>query len=159
MQILERDGLIEFKKNKRAVVLGITDKYIIDHYGLRIILESEACRLACEIADSFEELIKIHNIAKSELEKEIYVNYDKYNYRFHYEIWKFTGNEKIINLLQELWNSLSIKFAIDVKEYAKRSITEHEEILDALIKRNSKKAKKLMEEHLERSKNEVLENY
>lgn len=41
-QILARDGLIQLRKNKGAVVLGITETYIKEHYQLRAILESAA---------------------------------------------------------------------------------------------------------------------
>ena len=41
-QILARDGLIKLRQNKGAIVLGITDTYIREHYQLRAILES-AC--------------------------------------------------------------------------------------------------------------------
>ena len=44
-QILARDGLIQLRKNKGAVVLGITETYIKEHYQLRAILESSAAAL------------------------------------------------------------------------------------------------------------------
>ena len=34
-QILARDGLIQLRKNKAAVVLGVTETYIKEHYQLR----------------------------------------------------------------------------------------------------------------------------
>ena len=36
-QILARDGLIKLRQNKGAIVLGITDTYIREHYQLRAI--------------------------------------------------------------------------------------------------------------------------
>ena len=47
-QILARDGLIQLRKNKGAVVLGITETYIKEHYQLRAILESSAAALAAD---------------------------------------------------------------------------------------------------------------
>ena len=47
-QILARDGLIQLCKNKGAVVLGITETYIKEHYQLRAILESSAAALAAD---------------------------------------------------------------------------------------------------------------
>ena len=61
-QILARDGLIKLRQNKGAIVLGITDTYIREHYQLRAILESACAGLAAEegvdisgIRDSYEE--------------------------------------------------------------------------------------------------------
>ena len=47
-QILARDGLIELKQSKGAVVLGINETTIREHYQVRAALESAACALCCE---------------------------------------------------------------------------------------------------------------
>ena len=44
-QILARDGLLEVKQNKCAIVLGVTEKTIREHYQLRSALEGAACML------------------------------------------------------------------------------------------------------------------
>ena len=41
-QILARDGLIKLRPNKGAIVLGITDTYIREHYELRAILDRKS---------------------------------------------------------------------------------------------------------------------
>ena len=52
-QILARDGLIELKQSKGAVVLGINETTIREHYQVRAALESAACALCCyKIANS-----------------------------------------------------------------------------------------------------------
>ena len=38
-QILARDGLLELKQNKGAIVLGVTEKTLRDHYQIRAVLE------------------------------------------------------------------------------------------------------------------------
>ena len=48
LQILEREGLIELRPNRGAVVLGITEKRIRDHYQTRAALERAAAILVCE---------------------------------------------------------------------------------------------------------------
>ena len=55
-QILARDGLIQLRKNKGAVVLGITETYIREHYQLRAILESAAAKLAAEPGTDIAEI-------------------------------------------------------------------------------------------------------
>ena len=47
-QILARDGLIELKQNKGAIVLGFNETTIREHYQIRAAMESEACA-CCEI--------------------------------------------------------------------------------------------------------------
>ena len=78
-QILARDGLIKLRQNKGAIVLGITDTYIREHYQLRAILESACAGLAAEegvdisgIRDSYE-IIRVNleaYIARDVLDNE-----------------------------------------------------------------------------------------
>ena len=58
-QILARDGLIQLRKNKGAVVLGITETYIKEHYQLRAILESAAASLAAEPETDIGDRIRV----------------------------------------------------------------------------------------------------
>ena len=105
-QILARDGLIKLRQNKGAIVLGITDTYIREHYQLRAILESACAGLAAEegvdisgIRDSYEE-------SKAALENGDYSQYASQNREFHSEIWAAAGNKKMENMIAELWNGL-----------------------------------------------------
>ena len=97
-QILARDGLIKLRQNKGAIVLGITDTYIREHYQLRAILESACAGLAAEegvdisgIRDSYEE-------SKAALENGDYSQYASQNRDFHSEIWAAAGNKKMENI-------------------------------------------------------------
>ena len=97
-QILARDGLIKLRQNKGAIVLGITDTYIREHYQLRAILESACAGLAAEegvdisgIRDSYEE-------SKAALGKGDYSQYASQNRDFHSEIWAAAGNKKMENM-------------------------------------------------------------
>ena len=47
-QALEAEGLIELRMNKGAIVKPIDEKYITDHYEMRILLESEAAARAAK---------------------------------------------------------------------------------------------------------------
>ena len=158
-QILARDRLIELRRNKGAIVLGITKKYIKDHYELRGILEGAVCEIICERKLSVELSEEICNKAEEEIKKNEFLNYSDYNYLFHYNLWKLTENEKLITTLSELWNGLSLGNTISVEEYAKISQKEHKELVKALKSFNKEKAKSLMVEHLIRSKESMLTFY
>ena len=45
-QALEAEGLIKLRMNKGALVLGVDEKFIKDHYEVRALLESEAAQKA-----------------------------------------------------------------------------------------------------------------
>lgn len=158
-QVLARDRLIELRPNKRALVLGLTKRYIRDHYQLRIILETAACEIICEEKKKLDSLIEIFNNSEKEAENK---NFDKYlelNNSFHYALWNITENKKLVNSLSELWNGLPLRKKIDEEEAIRTSLEEHRKILYALKEGESIKAKKLMKEHLNRSLEDILSNY
>ena len=87
-QILARDGLIELEQNKAAVVLGVNEKTIREHYQIRAALESEACVLCCE---NEADLSAIKNCLDASIEafnEGDNSNYANLNQSFHYEIWR-----------------------------------------------------------------------
>ena len=67
-QILARDGLIQLRKNKAAVVLGVTETYIKEHYQLRAILESAAASLAAEPETDISEIESVYEEAESNIQ-------------------------------------------------------------------------------------------
>lgn len=158
-QILARDRLIELRRNKGAIVLGITKKYIEDHYELRAILESAVCEIICERKLSVELSEEICKKAEEEIKKNEFLNYSDYNYLFHYNLWKLTENEKLITTLSELWNGLSLGNTVSVEEYAKISQKEHRSLIKVLKSFDKEKSKLLMIEHLVRSKESMLTFY
>ena len=158
-QILARDGLIKLRPNKGAIVLGITETYIREHYQLRAILESACAEIAAGegvdisgIEDSFET-------AKEALEKGDFESYANLNRDFHSEIWAAAGNHKMENMIAELWNGLSMGNMVTEEEYAKVSIQEHGKIMDAIREGNAPKAKKEMYDHIMRSRDDMLTYY
>ena len=62
-QILARDGLIQLRKNKAAVVLGVTETYIKEHYQLRAILEGAAARLCAAPETDSSSASQLHKSA------------------------------------------------------------------------------------------------
>lgn len=57
-QILAADGLIKVRPNKGAVVLGIKEQTIREHYEIRALLESEAVAKASRPESIFHALLR-----------------------------------------------------------------------------------------------------
>ena len=148
-QILARDGLIQLRKNKGAVVLGITETYIKEHYQLRAILESAAASQIESVYEEAEEALKEGNLKQ----------YTDLNRAFHHEIWSAAGNQKMKNMISELWNGLSMGSMVSEEDYAKVSIKEHERIWRAIKAHDQKEAQKAMYDHIMRSRDDMLTYY
>ena len=155
-QILARDGLIQLRKNKGAVVLGITETYIKEHYQLRAILESAAALLAAEPETDISEIESVYEEAEEALKEGNLKQYTDLNRAFHHEIWSAAGNQKMIS---ELWNGLSMGSMVSEEDYAKVSIKEHERIWRAIKAHDQKEAQKAMYDHIMRSRDDMLTYY
>lgn len=154
---LERDGLIQLRQNRGAVVLGVTEKYIRDHYGVRALLESESARLAA--GADVSNIRKAFDEAEKCLEELRYGEYSRLNLAFHQQIWKASGNDRMYHILMEMWNGLSLGSTASTAEYACTSLAEHREILYALESHDSEKSAGLMHSHIERSMIDMLTHY
>ena len=158
-QILARDGLIQLRKNKGAVVLGITETYIKEHYQLRAILESSAAALAADPEADISEIESVYEEATEALLEGNLRQYTDLNHAFHSEIWTAAGNQKMKNMISELWNGLSMGSMVSEEDYAKVSIKEHGKRLKAIQKHDKEAAQKAMYDHIMRSRDDMLTYY
>lgn len=158
-QILSRDGLIELKQNKGAVVLGINEHTLREHYQIRAVLEGAACAFCCETNADLTGIQNCLDTAAEALAHQDSSHYADLNQSFHYEIWKASGNTKLNNLLGGLWNGLSIGLQSTELEYATVSHREHLQIFESLQKRDADEARRRMEEHIYRSMRDILTRY
>ncbi len=158
LQILSRDGLIRLRPNKGAIVLGINEKTIRNHYETRAVLEREAAALVCRNNADISGIINAYEQAAEALNQNNAKDYSNYNQSFHVEIWSASGNDTMKTLLSSLWNGLSMGHKVTEEDYAHLSIQEHKQILDALIDRDEMRAKELMNAHIIRSMENILTN-
>ena len=82
-QILSRDGLIKLRPNKGALVLGVNEKTIRDHYTTRAILEREAAAMVCLNNADISGVVNAYEQAVEALEQNNTQNYSNYNYGFN----------------------------------------------------------------------------
>ncbi len=158
-QILDRDGLIKLRQNKGAIVLGITDTYIREHYQLRGILEASAAKLVCENKADISQLEEIQKEAQNAISNGVFETYTDLNRAFHSEIWRLCSNHKMENMISELWNGLSMGNMVSEEDYAKISIAEHANILQAIQSGNGEAAYRSMYAHIMRSRDDMLTYY
>lgn len=158
-QILARDGLIHLRQNRGAIVLGVNEAYIREHYELRAILETACVGIVCNPNIDISNIIKSYEEAKSAIEVGDFSDYANLNREFHNEIWNATGNIKMKNIISELWNGLSIGIMVTESEYVSISFEEHKRIIEAIIKRDKDTAEKEMYQHIIRSRDDMLTYY
>lgn len=155
-QQLAQEGLIELRPNRGAIILGLDEKTIRDHYEFRAILEREAIMAVCRNGADLSRIRNAYEHGRTALERGNSLEYGNFNQSFHMEIWAACGNRKIEQTLSQLWNGLSMGHKVTREAYAQISMAEHEDIMAALGNHDEKLAGELMHRHIIRSMENVL---
>lgn len=155
-QMLSQEGLIKLRPNKGAIVIGMNEKWVRDHFGVRAVLEAEAARLCALNAHDISSIELIVTKSGNLIENGDYSSYADLNQAFHLAIWNLCGNDKLRVMVSNLWNGLSLGARVTVEDYARISITEHIEIFHRIESKDGEGAYKLMYRHIDRSMESML---
>jgi len=128
---------------------------------MRILLETEAVRRACERMDeqvlgALKEVCAQGEEARKAGDTHAF---NMANQAFHLVFWEAAQSEKLKSFLSLLWNGLSMNHRARAQDYADASQHEHQEMVDAIIAKNYEGACELMRKHITRSMNSTLMNY
>ena len=158
-QTLSTEGLIELRMNKGAIVKPIDQKFITDHYEMRILLESEAVVRATKNGLDVSELLTelYHMLDNIDIIDRFY--YTELNQRIHMTIWKAADNQKLLNFLMSLWNGPSISIMNSELDHYRQSTNEHIQILQAIRAGDAEEGKRIMEWHIRRSMDNILKSF
>ena len=118
-----------------------------------------AARLCAAPETDISELEEIYQDSCKILENKDFSCYTDINREFHNEIWTAAGNGKMKNMISELWNGLSMGNMVSEEDYAKVSVKEHGEILEAIKAHDGDAAEAAMKEHIMRSRDDMLTYY
>ncbi|ARU47205.1 GntR family transcriptional regulator [Sulfurospirillum diekertiae] len=160
-QILANEGLLELRQNRCAIVKGISEEAIKDHYEMRILLETEALRRACEHMND-ETLKAIQSVNKQGQRAKDAGDTEAYNLAnqaFHMTIWEAADSEKLKSFLSLLWNGLSMNRLVTAQEYAGISLADHNKIVEQLTQKDYAGACETMRQHIIYSMNSTLSNF
>ena len=161
---LEQEGLIEIIPNKGAIVKTYTVKDLIEIYDLRRQLESLAVEILVNKINqsNLDELKKICELDEKSLGKGNLEDHNRYNREFHKSLINFSQNSRLIKFYNELSGqmytlvSITTIFTYTNEEGAKRNVRKHREIIKALEQKDAEYAKKVIQEHIQLSKELAL---
>ena len=147
--------VIEIVPQKRSLVTRLNEELIEEARFLRSALETAVISIVCEKRTEkdlrvFEENVKLQNFCLANGMSEKIMQLDDEFHRFFYEIAR---KIEIYNLMQ----NMAIHFD-RVRNMALYSVPElkivqdHEGLLEAIREQNARKAKSLLEKHLDRYK-------
>jgi DNA-binding GntR family transcriptional regulator len=149
---LEAQGYVTFQPDNQAIVSKPTNQEIEDHYAIAGVLEGLAARLAVERArpEEVQHLTQLHHSLKEAGQKRDLMQYFRANNKFHRAIADIARNERLYRLIDQLRQDIQKTriLALRLPERLDYSMREHDQILDAFLKKNSQLAESAMVRHL-----------
>jgi DNA-binding GntR family transcriptional regulator len=151
MARLEQEGLLRIVSRKGAFVVRKTKAEILEMITAWAALESMAARLITLNA-SDQEIATLRDMFATFENREIKANIDEYsdsNIHFHQKVISLSRCELIESLTENLFIHISSIRAHTIGEDNRfnRSIVDHMHIIEALEKRDTELAAKLVLEH------------
>ena len=150
---LEAEGYITFLSNKEITVSKPTVEDVQDYYSIASVLEGLAARLAVERADPDElfHLRELHQLLKEAYQAKDLEKYFEANSSFHRYIAEMARNERLYRLINQMRQEIQKNriFSLHLPQRLDYSMREHDQILDAFLKKNPELAETAVVKHLE----------
>ena len=152
---LAEEGLVELSANRGATVVGISESDIKDIYAVRMRLEGLAARLAAERMSDEDKahLTEIVELSEFYLKKGDDDRRSELDSEFHNTIFRASGSRHLNKILSDLHKNIKAYRRLSLKNTnrAEKSISEHREILEAILSKNASEAERLTAVHVEQA--------
>lgn len=160
---LFRDDLIELIPRKGGYIKKLTARDVEEVYEIREVLENLVVRLAIPLIrdnglKKLEELVRKTEKLTGKDKMKSQVNIDS---ELHNLIISSCGNKRLQKMIKSLYNFIQAFRVLEAQQprRSNQAFQEHKMILEALSKRNTGRAAKLMSEHIENTKNNILADF
>ena len=151
MTLLEQEGFVRTRPRRGIFVVRKTKREIVEMITVMAALESMAARLAAERATG-ADIARLHGLMDEFQSGNNGARLDEYsdaNIAFHQAIIKMSGCALLSEMTENLFIHMRAirKITIHQDNRAARSIIDHMAIIEALERRDSQLAERLVREH------------
>ena len=152
LRALESRGYVTFLPNNEVAVSKPSREDVQDYYSIASVLEGLAARLAVERAqpEEIEHLRELHQLLKDACHKKDLARYFDVNSSFHRFIAEIARNERLYRLVEQLRQEMQKTRILSLRLPGRLdySMREHDQIMDAFLKKNPQLAESTMVRHL-----------
>lgn len=149
---LEAAGFVTIRPDNQVVVSKPTLEEIEDYYTIAGVLEGLAARLAVERVqpEEVERLRELHHALKEAAQKRDLIRYFDANTNFHRFIAEVARNERLYRLIDQSRQEMQKTKILTLRAPQRLdfSMREHDQIMDAFLKKNPALAETTMVRHL-----------
>jgi DNA-binding GntR family transcriptional regulator len=157
---LTQEGLVQPQSRRGYIIEPLTMKDIHDIWAVRLLLETEAARLAAGNVDE-QYLKRLDRVCKKGYihgNRATQRAYLSANREFHLAICRSSGNARLAKMVEQLIDHMSrmLFLGILVAQSADHWEHGHTELVTALVNGHGEKAAAITKEHLQSSREYVL---
>ena len=149
--LLEQEGFLRTEPRRGIFIVRKTKKQVIEMIEMWAALESMAARLATLNASDAEiaGLRRIFDEFRTETPADHLEEYSDANIAFHQAIIRLSGSHLMGKTIEDLFVHVRAirRVTISQKDRAARSIIDHMSIIEALEKRDTELAERLVRQH------------
>lgn len=153
---LQHEKIVQIIPNKGAYIYQPSEKEISDVFQLRLLLEKEAVKIACQTmsAQQYDELENMTIKEEEEFKKGDYEKGIELTSQFHHFLVKLSNNNFMINYNHELLNITNVYLAFHdtVQIECPMSPKEHRGIIEALKNKDIEESVNAVDEHFKHIK-------
>jgi DNA-binding GntR family transcriptional regulator len=152
LRALEAEGYVTFRPTDTIIVSKPTLEEIEDAYTIAGVLEGLAARLAVQRARpaELERLRELHQALKEAHHKRDVLRYFDANSNFHRFIAEIARNERLYRLIEQMRQDIqkTKTLLLRTPQRLDHSMREHNQIMDAFLKKNPALAESTLVRHL-----------
>lgn len=157
---LELEGFVVMVPRKGAYVAGLSVNDVECVYEIRTALETLAVRLAAQRMEDedFQQLDELALAMQATWQEGNVDNWVALDAQFHELLYKFSRNERLVQMMSNIMEQLSRYRIISLAnvEVRHNSLAEHQEVIEALRRRDSAGAEAAAARHIENTKLSLL---
>jgi DNA-binding GntR family transcriptional regulator len=161
IKMLAAEGLVELLPNRGAVAAQLSEQDVIDTFEVIAGLEGQAGELAAQRIDDAQlaELRALHYEMLAAYTRRDLSTYYRLNAQIHARINAAARNPVLAQTYRNVnarLQALRFRSNLDERKW-QHAVTEHEQMLDLLARRDAPALRRLLVQHLEHKRDAVLE--
>lgn len=154
---LEAERLVVSEAHRESVVAPVTREFVEEIYQVRLALDPLAARLAALNATD-EQLATIESFRAGPPEDATDIERFHFPRHLHRAIYSASGNGRLIDILEQLWDASDRRRYAEYKGrgFRSKSQRQHGQIIDAVLARDADAAAEIMWDHVSSTHSSIV---
>lgn len=156
---LEAEGLVEFQRNRGAIVKGLLEPEIAQIFEVRALLESSALRLSVPLMTE-QTFQRAEQYCDAFAQETNVARWAELNWQFHSCLYEDADRPFLLNLIRSVNDRIERYLRIQLTLSGGTGVDdrEHREILAACREGDADKAAQLLHQHISKACDSLLTN-